>query len=154
MRLHPGKTNTSQPTCPITSAFSRSELRLTHCCPLRMYRQRPETLAKLMRREPTPPPPRPFASTCLLNGNGNQSERTLQAWSLLCLCNPVPGSLLFTFQIRAPHHCFFFFGCIGSSLLAPGGLSLVAVSGGCSSLRCAGFSTCGTWASVLVARGL
>ena len=33
---------------------------------------------------------------------------------------------------------FFFFGCVGSSLLR--GLSLVAVSGGYSSLQCVGFS--------------
>ena len=32
----------------------------------------------------------------------------------------------------------FIFGCVGSSLLRAG--PLVAVSGGCSSLRCAGFS--------------
>ena len=34
----------------------------------------------------------------------------------------------------------FIFGCVGSSLLAVRGLSLVAASGGCSLLRCAGFS--------------
>ena len=56
----------------------------------------------------------------------------------------------------------FIYGCIGSSLLS--GLSLVAASGGYSSLRCAGFSlwwllllqstgfsSCGTQASVVVA---
>ena len=63
----------------------------------------------------------------------------------------------------------FIYGCVGSSLLR--GLSLVAASGGYPSLRCAGFSlrwllllqstgsrhagfsSCGTWASVVVARG-
>ena len=72
----------------------------------------------------------------------------------------------------------FIFGCIGSSLLRAG-FSLVAASGGYSSLRCAGFSlqwllllqstgsrhtgfsSCGTWAqqlwhvgSVVMAHGL
>ena len=60
----------------------------------------------------------------------------------------------------------FIFGCIGSSLLRAG-FSLVAASGGYSSLRCAGFSlqwllllqstgsrhtgfsSCGTWAQQL-----
>ena len=55
-----------------------------------------------------------------------------------------------------------FFGCTGSLLLCTG-FSLVAVSGGYFSLRCAGFSlggfSCGaralgTWASVVVALGL
>ena len=65
----------------------------------------------------------------------------------------------------------FIFGCVGSSLLHVRGLSLVAVSR-VSSLRCtgfslwcllllrsmgsrhAGFSSCGVWASVVVAHGL
>ena len=59
------------------------------------------------------------------------------------------------------------FGCVGSSLLCTGGLSLVAASGGYSSLPCvgfllrwllllrstgcrhAGFSSCSTWAQLL-----
>ena len=66
---------------------------------------------------------------------------------------------------------FFFFGCIGSSLLRAD-FSLVAVSGGSYSLRCvsfslwwlllfrsmgsrhAGFSSCSTRASVVAAHGL
>ena len=57
---------------------------------------------------------------------------------------------------------FFFLGCVGSSSLC--GLSLVAASGGYSSLWCVGFSlpcllccgtqALGTWASVVTARGL
>ena len=66
---------------------------------------------------------------------------------------------------------FFFFGCVGSSLLRVG-FSLVVASGGYSSLRCAGFplrwllllqstgsrrvgfSSCGSRSSVVVAHGL
>ena len=52
----------------------------------------------------------------------------------------------------------FIFGCTGSSLLRVG-FSLVAVSGGYSSLRCIGFSCSGArapgaWASVVVVHGL
>ena len=58
---------------------------------------------------------------------------------------------------------YFIFGCVGSSLLCTG-VSLVAASGGYSSLRCTGFSwpwllllgarALGARASVVVARGL
>ena len=57
----------------------------------------------------------------------------------------------------------FIFGCVGSLLLCAG-FSLVAASGGYSSLRCAGFSlrwlllfgarALGAWASAVAARGL
>ena len=52
---------------------------------------------------------------------------------------------------------YFIFGYVGS-LLPRVGFSLVAASGGYSSLWCAGFSCCGAWAlgawaSVVVARG-
>ena len=68
-------------------------------------------------------------------------------------------------------YLFIYFGCVGSSLLRTG-FSLAVVSGGYSSLRCAGFSlwwilllrsmgsrrvgfsSCGTRASIVVARGL
>ena len=54
--------------------------------------------------------------------------------------------------------CFFYFGLRWGSVAAQG-LSLVAASGGYSSLRCGAFSCCGaraqgTRASVVVARGL
>ena len=79
---------------------------------------------------------------------------------------PLPIQLLFFLYF---FFSFFFFGCAGSSLR---GLSLVVASVGYSSLqyvgfllwwllllrstgsRCAGFSSCGTQASVVVARGL
>ena len=71
-------------------------------------------------------------------------------------------SLFFFFLINL----FIYFRCVGSLLLHHG-LSLVAVSGGYFSLRCTGFSlrwllllrstgarAVGTWAAVVVARGL
>ena len=102
MRLHPGETSASQPAYPIISAFSRSETGLTCCCPCSAQRECPGMLAKWRRDDPSL---HPLALTCLLNGNGNQSQWTLQAWSL-GLCSLVSGSLLFTFEIRAPDHFF------------------------------------------------
>ena len=55
--------------------------------------------------------------------------------------------------------CFLIYFWLRWVFLAAHGLSLIAVTGGCSSLQCAGFSCCGAWvlgvwASVVVARGL
>ena len=85
---------------------------------------------------------------------------------LLCIHTPV-AFILFIYLFKF----YFIFGCVGSSL-PRAGFSLFVESGGYSLLRCAGFSlrwllllqstgsrragfsSCGAWASVVVARGL
>ena len=79
--------------------------------------------------------------------------------------------LIFFLNLFIYFYLFIVFGCIGSSLLCAA-FSLVAASGGYSSLWCAGFSlqwllllqstgsrrvgfsSCGAWASVVLACGL
>lgn len=76
LRLHPGQASTSQPAHPTICEFSRSELCLTHRCPLPTHIESAQKCL-LNSWEMTPS----SALTFLLNGNGNHSERTLRACS-------------------------------------------------------------------------